>query len=98
MAGNNPASSLTKAPNSPFTTLLVAGSNQTVDIWSVDSGKVVHIFETKKDRIKSLNFLFVYAGYQLHLLADEEKGGQRCSSIICIQQEGMEQLIRTNRP
>jgi len=68
-------------------TLLVAGSATTVDIWSLDSGRIVHIFETKKDRIKSLEFLFVRNRYRLFMLADEDKDGARCSSIISVYQD-----------
>ncbi len=68
-------------------TLLVAGSAMTVDIWSIETGKIVHIFETKKDRIKSLEFLFVRQRYRLFMLADEEKDNIRCSSIISVYQD-----------
>lgn len=82
--------------------LLVAGSTTTVDIWSLETGKIVHIFETKKDRIRKLDFLLVKSGYKLLLLADEEKDGQPCSSIITIMQDGaekaMEDLATRKRP
>ena len=79
------ASALLHGPASQ--TLLVAGSATTVDIWSLETGKIVHIFETKKDRIKSLEFLFVRQRYRLFMLADEEKDNVRCSSIICVYQD-----------
>ena len=64
--------------------LLAVGSETSVDIWSMDTGKVVHIFETKRDRMKRLQFLFVMHRSRLHVLADEERDGVMCSSIICI--------------
>ncbi len=72
-------------PEAPHT-LLVAGSSTTVDIWSVETGKIVHVFETRKDRIKKLNFLMVRQN-RLYMLAEEEKDGVKCSSIIYIYQE-----------
>ncbi len=71
--------------------LLVAGSLMNVDIWLIDAGKIVHIFETKKDRIKSLDYLLVQSGYKLYLLADEDKDGQRCTSIITIYRDDIKQ-------
>jgi hypothetical protein len=68
-------------------TLLVAGSATMVDIWSLDAAKIIHVFETKKDRIKSLDLLCVRNNTRLLLLAGEEKDGQPCSSIICIFQD-----------
>ena len=70
-----------------YTSLLVTGSYTSVDIWSMETGKVVHIFETKQDRIKKLNFLFVKNEVRLYILAEEEKDGTNCSSIISIFQD-----------
>jgi hypothetical protein len=67
--------------------LLVAGSATMVDIWSLDQARIVHIFETRKDRIKSLDLLCVRDETRLLLLAGEEKDGQPCSSVICIYQD-----------
>eukprot|EP00158_Paraphelidium_tribonemae_P006903 Partr_v1_DN28027_c0_g2_i3_m57238 putative mitogen-activated protein kinase kinase kinase kinase len=80
--------SLSPSITPQFNTLLVAGSLTSVDIWSMETGKIVHIFETKKDRIKKLSYLFVKSGYKLFILADEEKDGAKCSSIITVFQDG----------
>lgn len=64
--------------------LIVAGSLSNVDIWSLDSGRIVHIFETKKDRIKNISLLLVKNSCKLYLLANEEKDGQRLSSVIVV--------------
>lgn len=65
---------------------LVAGSPPVVDVINVETGKIVHVFETKKDRIKSINLL-VCRHKTLLLIADEEKDGVKSSSIIRIQVE-----------
>lgn len=67
-------------------TLLVAGSLAVVDVWSIETGKIVHIFETKKDRIRSLNLLSCKEN-RLYMLAEEEKDGNKTSSIIQISLE-----------
>ncbi|KAI3639968.1 hypothetical protein MIR68_001973 [Amoeboaphelidium protococcarum] len=74
--------------------LIVAGSLSNVDIWSLDSGRIVHIFETKKDRIKNISLLLVKNSCKLYLLANEEKDGQRLSSVIVVYQEGIEQYLQ----
>jgi serine/threonine protein kinase len=66
--------------------LLVVGSTSSVDIWSVETGKIVHIFETKKDKIRSLSFLST-KHEKLFLMADEVKENDNCSSIISIYQD-----------
>ena len=65
-------------------TLVVCGAMNMVDIWSLDTGRIVHVFETKRDRIKRLGLLMVHQEDRLFLMADEEKDGQRCSSVLCI--------------
>lgn len=89
ISGQSSTTAAATSAHSPWlhSTLLVAGSATTVDIWSLDTGKIVHIFETKKDRIKSLEFLFVRNRHRLYLLADEEKDGVQCSSIISVYQD-----------
>ncbi|KAI8850600.1 hypothetical protein BC829DRAFT_389171 [Chytridium lagenaria] len=52
---------------------LVAGSSTVVDVINHETGKIVHVFETKRDRIRSIN-----------LLAAHPKDGVKTSSIICI--------------
>lgn len=73
-------------PQSNGAPLLVVGSASTVDIWSIDAAKIVHIFETKKDRIKSLQYLFTRLG-KIFLMASEEKDGAKCSSVIYISED-----------
>lgn len=89
--------------------LVVVGSPHSVDIWSIFdrklnpsqyTPKIVHVFETKHDRIKSISLLPVFdtqgnghnrvdtSGkiYQkvVYLLANEEKAGKKCWSVIYI--------------
>ncbi|KAJ3343384.1 hypothetical protein HDU93_008749 [Gonapodya sp. JEL0774] len=52
---------------------LVVGSTSVVDVINSETGKIVHVFETKKDKIRGLSLLF--------LLAEEEKDGSRLASI-----------------
>lgn len=61
------------------TNFIVSGSQSIVDVINIDTGKIVHVFETKKDRIKSLSLL-VCRGSRLFLLAEEDKN----SSVISI--------------
>ncbi len=37
---------------------LVVGSTMMVDVIQVSTGKVVHVFETRKEKVKSLSLLF----------------------------------------
>ncbi|KAI8927096.1 hypothetical protein BC831DRAFT_399103 [Entophlyctis helioformis] len=62
---------------------LVVGSASVVDVINSLTGKIVHVFETKKDKIRSLRLL-VARGGRLYLLAEEEKDGNRTSAIILI--------------
>ncbi|RKO86227.1 citron-like protein [Blyttiomyces helicus] len=66
------------------TDFLVAGSSSVVDVINRESGKIVHVFETKKDKIRALELL-VCRGDKLFLLAEEEKDGMKTSSIILIE-------------
>lgn len=63
---------------------LVAGSVSVVDIINSTTGKIVHVFETKKDKIRSLSLL-VARGPLLYLLAEEERQGARTAAIILIE-------------
>ncbi|TPX67349.1 hypothetical protein SpCBS45565_g03850 [Spizellomyces sp. 'palustris'] len=63
---------------------LVAGSTAVVDVINSETGKIVHVFETKRDKIRSLNLL-VCKGEKLFLLAEEEKDGMKTASIILIE-------------
>lgn len=63
--------------------LLVAGSTSVVDVIQIDTGKIVHVFETKKDKIKALNLMACREG-KLFLLADEERDNKSCWSVIAI--------------
>ena len=63
---------------------LVAGSESVVDVINTETGKIVHVFETKKDRIQSLNLL-VCKDKKLILLAKEDRDGQESfESVISI--------------
>ncbi|KAI8840070.1 hypothetical protein BJ741DRAFT_530563 [Chytriomyces cf. hyalinus JEL632] len=63
---------------------LVAGSSTVVDVINIESGKTVHVFATKLDKIRELRLLTCH-GNKLFLLAQEEKDGTRIGSIICIE-------------
>lgn len=76
-------------------TLFAVGSTTTIDVWSLELAKIVHIFETKKDRIKRLGFLLAKKGNHLLVVADEEKDGQSTSSVIHIHPEGAGPLMET---
>ena len=63
---------------------LVAGSSSVVDVISSITGKIVHVFETKKDKIRSLGLLLA-RGSQLYLLAEEEREGLKTAAIILVE-------------
>ncbi|KAH6575531.1 hypothetical protein BASA50_002962 [Batrachochytrium salamandrivorans] len=63
---------------------LVAGSTTVVDVINSVTGKMVHVFETKRDKIRSLELL-VARGNKLYLFAEEEKDGNRTAAIILIE-------------
>jgi hypothetical protein len=63
---------------------LVAGSTSVVDVINTITGKIVHVFETKKDKIRSLSLL-VAQGKQLYLLAEEERDGAKTAAIILVE-------------
>jgi hypothetical protein len=63
-----------------------------LDVWQVGIGKIVHIFETKRDRIRALSLLVakegtVPGGGRVYLLSDEEKDGEHTFSVLCISHE-----------
>lgn len=66
---------------------LVAGSTSIVDVISCETGKIVHVFETRRDKIKSLGLL-VSKNEKLFLMAEEEKNDVKASSIILIELQG----------
>ncbi|KAJ3324983.1 hypothetical protein HDV06_005572 [Boothiomyces sp. JEL0866] len=66
------------------TDYLVAGSNSVVDVVYSPTGKIVHVFETKKDKIRSLKLL-VARNHQIYLLAEEERDGVRTVAIILVE-------------
>lgn len=74
-------------------TLFSVGSATTIDVWSLEMGKIVHIFETKRDRIKRLDFLLVKKGNHLVVVADEDKDGACTSSVIHIRPENSGPLL-----
>ncbi|KAJ3123796.1 Mitogen-activated protein kinase kinase kinase kinase 3 [Nowakowskiella sp. JEL0407] len=61
---------------------LAAGTKTAVDIVNHRSGKIVHVFETSRSKIKGFEFLFA-KGNRLFLLA-EDGGATRALSIITI--------------
>nr|KAJ3422933.1 Mitogen-activated protein kinase kinase kinase kinase 3 [Polyrhizophydium stewartii] len=63
---------------------LVAGSTLVVDVINSLTGRIVHAFETKRDKIRSLSLL-VARNTKLFLLAEEEKDGSRTAAIILIE-------------
>jgi len=71
--------------------LLVAGSQTVVDIWSIETGKIVHVVETKRDRTRSLNLLSCRDS-KLHMTIDEEYEGVKKTSIIQIAHEVIDRV------
>lgn len=63
---------------------LVAGSISMVDVIDSHSGRIVHVFETKKDKIRSLRLL-AGRGNQIYLLAEEERDGLKTVAIISVE-------------
>lgn len=63
---------------------IVAGSTSVVDVINTSTGKIVHVFETKKDKIRSLSLL-VAQGKMLYLLAEEERDGAKTAAIILVE-------------
>ncbi|KAJ1557891.1 hypothetical protein HK096_004769, partial [Nowakowskiella sp. JEL0078] len=63
---------------------LAAGTRTAVDIVNHETGKIVHVFETSKSRIRELSFLLSKSN-KLFLLAEEERDSMKTSSIITIQ-------------
>lgn len=63
---------------------LVAGSTSVVDVIDTATGKIVHVFETKKDKIRQLRLL-VARGSQIYLLAEEERDGIKTVAIILVE-------------
>ena len=51
---------------------LVAGSDSVVDIINSHTGKIVHVFETQREKIRELKLL-VCRENQFYLIAQEEK-------------------------
>jgi hypothetical protein len=63
---------------------IVAGSTSVVDVIDSRSGRIVHVFETKKDKIRSLRML-VSRQNLLYLLAEEERDGVKTAAIIAVE-------------
>ncbi|KAL7750289.1 hypothetical protein RI367_004462 [Sorochytrium milnesiophthora] len=58
-----------------------------LDVWNVHTGKVVHIFETKKDRVRGLYLLRGKEG-RVYLQSEEiGKDGQSTFSVLSISQD-----------
>ena len=66
---------------------LVAGSTSVVDVIDSRTGRIVHVFETKKDKIRSLRLLVAH-GSLIYLLAEEERDGVRTVAIISVELVG----------
>ncbi|KAJ3070091.1 Mitogen-activated protein kinase kinase kinase kinase 3 [Podochytrium sp. JEL0797] len=66
------------------TKFLVAGSTSVLDVINVETGKIVHVFATKMEKIRALRLLACH-GNKLFLQADEEKDGVRIASVVCIE-------------
>lgn len=62
---------------------LVVGSRSVVDVIDVRNGRIVHVFETRRDKIRALRML-VSRGGRVFLVAEEEREGVRTVAIICI--------------
>ena len=65
---------------------LVAGSTHGMDVIHKETSKIVHVFETKRDKIKSLALLACQHPF-LCLEAEEESPGPSSRFIILIQLE-----------
>eukprot|EP00842_Homolaphlyctis_polyrhiza_P006070 jgi/Hompol1/6464/HPOL_003551-RA len=63
---------------------LAAGSSSVVDVINSNTGKIVHVFETKRDKIQNLKLL-VARGGKLYILAEEERDGIRTAAIILVE-------------
>jgi hypothetical protein len=63
---------------------LVAGSISVVDVIDSRTGRIVHVFETKKDKIRSLRLLVAH-GSLIYLLAEEERDGVKTVAIISVE-------------
>ncbi|KAI8913571.1 citron-like protein [Gorgonomyces haynaldii] len=63
---------------------IVAGSQSVVDVINSHTGKIVHVFETKKDKIKQLGLL-TSRDSTLYLLAEEERDGVKTCAIILVE-------------
>ncbi|KAI8814315.1 CNH domain-containing protein [Cladochytrium replicatum] len=65
---------------------LVCGSEFVVNIVDASTRKVVHVFETKREKVLALRLLGCVEN-RLFLLVEEEKDGNWSSSVIHIQQD-----------
>ena len=65
---------------------LVAGSQSIIDVIDINTGKIIHVFETKREKIRGLKFL-VARDNLLYLLAEEEREAQKTVAIIKIELE-----------
>lgn len=66
--------------------LFVSGFESVLDIWSLSLGRIVHIFETKKNKLQSLKMLTCRKG-TLFLQAREERDGAGLISLLVIQRK-----------
>ncbi|KAI9008377.1 hypothetical protein BC832DRAFT_530362 [Gaertneriomyces semiglobifer] len=65
-------------------THLISGSATTLDVISLPSGKIMHVFETKRDKIKGLHLLVCKEG-RVFVMAEEERDGGAVGSVILIE-------------
>jgi hypothetical protein len=63
---------------------LVAGGQSIVDVIDSATGKIVHVFETKRDKIRSLRLL-VGRDHVLYLLAQEEREATKTVAVIMVE-------------
>ncbi|KAI8612467.1 kinase-like domain-containing protein [Chytriomyces sp. MP71] len=66
------------------TKFLVAGSPAVVDVINIETGKIVHVFATKMERIRALRLLTCHSN-KLFLQAEEDRENGCVSSIISIE-------------
>jgi Tat protein secretion system quality control protein TatD with DNase activity len=66
------------------TQYVAAGSSNLLDVWVVQQQpKIVHVFQTKKDKLQTLQLLTARDN-KLFMVIDESTAEQNTSSIVCI--------------
>ncbi|KAJ1504457.1 hypothetical protein HMI55_002003, partial [Coelomomyces lativittatus] len=63
-------------------------SETLLDVWHVAQGKIIHIFETKKSRVKGMSLLtYCEEEGKLYLMSEEEKDSLKVYSVIAVSME-----------